>query len=338
MSGSWEEYILHDFPDRAIRHLLENRRNLAELVAAVAPEVAARFDFDRAELLKRDFLLEDWRRRESDLLFHVPYRTEDGEADEALICILIEHQSTPDSRMPLRLLLYSALYWDREWKAWEKDHRSGDPFRIRPVIPIVFHTGTTPWEYDRHLADLFDGPELFKTFAPQWPVLFWDLAAHSVDELVTSAGDWLKALAVIRAEKEDVKTYEDVLLKVVTGLEELANRDHVRWHDLLSFIFGWIVQRRPTDEFEPLSRCVLSAESDRKHKQELSEMSTIVKGSFVDLALQVRRDDIITILEQRFGSVPSEIREKINAVEDAEHLKACLISVLSLESIDDLKL
>ena len=31
-------------------------------------------------------------------------------------------QSSPDPRMPLRLLVYSALYWEREWKAWEQEH------------------------------------------------------------------------------------------------------------------------------------------------------------------------------------------------------------------------
>jgi hypothetical protein len=69
---------LHDFPDRAIRALQSMPAHLRELVQEVAPEIAPHLDFDRAEELKRDFPLPDWRRREADLLFHVPFRAEEG--------------------------------------------------------------------------------------------------------------------------------------------------------------------------------------------------------------------------------------------------------------------
>ena len=44
---------LHSFPDRAIRESLRHPDNLRELVEAVAPDLAAGFDFARAELLDR---------------------------------------------------------------------------------------------------------------------------------------------------------------------------------------------------------------------------------------------------------------------------------------------
>ncbi|HEX8199528.1 MAG TPA: hypothetical protein VF590_03510, partial [Isosphaeraceae bacterium] len=62
---------LRDFPDGAIRRLLSDPHNLRDLIADVAGELAAALDFDRTEPLDREFLLEDWRRRESDLLFRV---------------------------------------------------------------------------------------------------------------------------------------------------------------------------------------------------------------------------------------------------------------------------
>jgi len=68
------------------------------LVSAVLPEIASGFVFQRAELLDREFPLDDWRRRESDLLFRVPFRDGDTEL-ETLICLLLEHQSKPDPRI-----------------------------------------------------------------------------------------------------------------------------------------------------------------------------------------------------------------------------------------------
>jgi hypothetical protein len=99
---------LHDFPDRAIRRLLADPANLHDLIEAVLPELVERFDFTRVEEVGREFLLEDWRRRESDLLFRLPFRAPaDATEQWALVCVLIEHQSEADAAMPLRVLLYS---------------------------------------------------------------------------------------------------------------------------------------------------------------------------------------------------------------------------------------
>jgi hypothetical protein len=46
----YDDPPLHDFPDRAIRRLLENPGNLADLLAAAAPALAPHFDCNRAEL------------------------------------------------------------------------------------------------------------------------------------------------------------------------------------------------------------------------------------------------------------------------------------------------
>jgi hypothetical protein len=91
---------------------MELPHNLRDLLADALPEIAARFDFDHVETVPRTFLLDDWRRRESDLLFRLPFASQpDGEpARSALICLLIEHQSKPDPLMPLRTLLYAVLY------------------------------------------------------------------------------------------------------------------------------------------------------------------------------------------------------------------------------------
>jgi predicted transposase YdaD len=101
---------LHDFPDRATRSTLQDWRNLRDTVRDAAPEIAARLVFERAELVDRSFLLEDWRGRQSDLLYRIPFRSGEG---EVLVCLLLEHQSAPDARMPLRVLIYMVLYWER---------------------------------------------------------------------------------------------------------------------------------------------------------------------------------------------------------------------------------
>src|SRR5438067_2346855 len=105
----------HGFPDQAIRTLLEHPANLREQVEVSLPAIAVRLDFDRREVLHREFVLPDWRGREADLVFRIPYR---NTADRwVLLVLLLEHQSSADPVMPLRMLLTAALFWEREWKA-----------------------------------------------------------------------------------------------------------------------------------------------------------------------------------------------------------------------------
>jgi putative YhgA-like transposase len=163
----FDEPPLHDFPDRAIRRLLENPSNLRDLIAAVVPDLVDRFDFERLEILPRAFLLDDWRRRESDLLFRLPFRDDDS-APPVLVCLLIEHQSVADPVMPLRVLIYAMLYWQEEWRAWEDVRPRQDALRLSPILPVVFHTGPGTWQTNRELVELIVGPEALRAFAPRW--------------------------------------------------------------------------------------------------------------------------------------------------------------------------
>src|SRR6202007_2591228 len=92
-----------------------------------------------------------------------------------LVCILVEHQSSADPVMPLRLLLYAVFHWEKEWQTWEREHPRGEPLRLTPILPVVFHTGQRPWNTNRTLADLIAAGEC-QAWAPQWPTRFCDLA------------------------------------------------------------------------------------------------------------------------------------------------------------------
>lgn len=189
---------LHDFADRAMRKLLAHPEQLAEFLRLAVPDLADRFDCERARLLDREFPLPDWRRREADLFFEVPYRDEAGEVP-ALVAVLIEHQTADDPLTPLRTLIYSALYWDRVWKNWADAAQRAGPLRLPPVLPLVLHTGGRPWRAAREFAELFDGPAALLPFVPTWRPIYWELADHSADELLDAESALAQVLAVVRA-------------------------------------------------------------------------------------------------------------------------------------------
>jgi hypothetical protein len=171
----------HDLPDRVIRDALLQGENLRALIRANAPDLADQMDYSRVEVVQRPYFLDDWRQRENDLLLRLPFRDSDR---EILVCILLEHQSTVDQAMPLRLLLYAVFFWEQEWKQYEEHHERGVPLRLTPVLPVVLYTGAESWDSSRTLADLFDVPEAWRAWLPAWRMPLWDLSTHSAEELM----------------------------------------------------------------------------------------------------------------------------------------------------------
>src|SRR5436309_14718460 len=127
-----------DLPDRVIRQALRHPANLRAFLHQTVPALADGFDCDRCRLLDREFPLDDWRRREADLPFEIPYRAGTEEVP-ALVLVLIEHQSDTDPLLPLRLLYFAVAYWDKQWRHWESLARPRPALRLHPVLPLVLY-------------------------------------------------------------------------------------------------------------------------------------------------------------------------------------------------------
>src|ERR1700722_12973125 len=107
-----EEPPTRDFVDRCLRTMLTHPDTLKAVLTEVVPTLVGGFDFGRMREARRENFLGNWRSREADLLFEIPYRHADGER-WALVCVLLEHQTRTEWRVPLTTLIYATLYW--EW-------------------------------------------------------------------------------------------------------------------------------------------------------------------------------------------------------------------------------
>ncbi len=293
-------------------------------------------DFDRAEMERREILMEDWRKRECDLFFRVPFR--DG-AGWVLICLLLEHQSSPDPRIPLRTLVYAVSWWEREWKEWETAHDFRVPLRLTPVLPIVFYTGNTPWNASRELADLFpEIPEL-RAFVPQWPMLFWDLSTQDPSVLLSSASAWLRALAVVRTEEEDLATFEEAFREVCKGLDQLRGTEKMRALDLLWFVLSWATRRRPRREQQHLREILKQSVSEPQTREEVERMGSKLGLRWEDeIALRTMRRTLRVFLEGRFSTIPDDLVRQIEACQDEERLLAAIRQAGSITSLSEFRL
>ncbi len=95
--------------------------------------------------------------RHADMVWKAPFR------DSWLyVVFLFEAQSTVDWRMPVRILLETALVYEELAKDSEVQERR----KLPPVLPIVVYVGTKPWDAPTRLEEMLtDEAKAFLPFA-----------------------------------------------------------------------------------------------------------------------------------------------------------------------------
>jgi hypothetical protein len=336
---------LRDLPDRILRDSLQHPDNLRALVEAVVPDLAPGFDFSRLNPLEREFPLDDWRRRESDLAFEVPFRS-GAEARQALVFVLIEHQSGSDPWMPLRLLYAVVLYWERHWKRWEDAAAPKPSVALPPVLPIVLHTGLRPWDTHRSIRELMaDLPELHP-FVPAWQPLFWHLRDHTPEQLLSSTREWLHVLGVLRARDEAAERFAQVFAEAVRQLQPLCHTDHRRWYDLLRILLTWVAWRRPRPERQALTDLAAASQTEAARQVEIEQMSSQLGQTLEEwmqereqlAELRTTRRLLVALLTDRFGQLPEDLAGRIEASADLERLQAAVRGVYRIRGLEELQL
>jgi predicted transposase/invertase (TIGR01784 family) len=87
-----------------------------------------------------------------DLLYSVKWNNQTG-----YISILIEHQSTPDKSMPLRIQKYMLRICDEY-------HTRNPDSKLPPIYPLLVYTGKTKYTVPLSFWEMFSEPELAKQY------------------------------------------------------------------------------------------------------------------------------------------------------------------------------
>ncbi len=323
----------HDFPDRAIRDILSHPDNMRELLSRVIPELVALLDFARRQEVSPTFLLDDYRERESDLLFEVPFLN-GTDRPPLLICLLIEHQSSVDDVMPLRLLFYAVSYWEKQWRQWASSHARGQRLRLTPVVPVVFYTGSQSWDGYQTLDELFETIEPLQVCIPKWKTWLCDLTTFDPGELVQRSEAFWQAMAVVRSEQAAREEFFKILKEALNHLEPVAEQDRPRWDQLQKLVLYWTFYRRSKKDREQALTLVRSTQTGVLFRQEIEAMAKQIEMSYEQeiileskkkgreeaMAEVVERDRHILqkILLRRFGAIPEMVQQKIAAADETK--------------------
>lgn len=321
-----------EIPDRMIRRSLENPANLRDFLRFAVPQLADGFDFAGLEPLGREFFSDDWRLREADLLFEIPYRAE-GVTTPALVCLMLEHQSDSDPLVPLRTLVTVAGYWEKCWRQWAELKRPRPEFRLPPVLPIVLYTADRPWGSNKSIRDLLGEPAAFHPHAPTWTPIFWNLADVSPESLL-AGGAWMQFLAIMRVSDVDAEAFVPIFREAMRHLSPME--EHVRWSELLRMVIQYSLWRRSAEERDELVR--IAAEEHPSQREEVGAMAqTAAEELMARGELEALKGALLAVLRSRFEELPSELVEQINVANDPARLTSAVVRASQIAQPTDLQ-
>ncbi|MGF1582726.1 MAG: Rpn family recombination-promoting nuclease/putative transposase [Gemmataceae bacterium] len=352
---------VRDYADQTIRATLQHPEHLRAVLEHTVPDLAANFQVDEATLLGRDFFTEDWRGREADLPFEIPYRS-GNQSQKTLVVVLIEHQSQTDQFMPLRMLYFAIVYWDKCWREWAGQPAPRDKFLLPPVLPIVFYTADREWGSSRTIVDLLGPPNELHRFAPEWEPIFWNLSNETPDGLLNSENPWLQCMAVIRSRDEAFEEFRRIFLKMLEKMQALLSVDRPRGAELLQMALTWTSASRIDQERQELSEQVQQTKFEAAFTEEVKDMATkaamtlaeivaqettervtkevtekVTKAVSQAVTLRNKKESIKEALETRFGPLDTQITEQIDRIEDVVQLRDLFRQAVTIETLENLK-
>ncbi|MSR46623.1 MAG: hypothetical protein EXS13_06115 [Planctomycetes bacterium] len=322
----------HNSHDALVRTIFGLPQHAASELRAVLPAaLLAQLDLDSLTRVEASFVDEALRSSAADLLYRVLLR--DGRL--ALVYLLIEHQSTFDPRMPLRLLGYLTRIWERHAREHPEDPK------LPPIVPIVIHHGPRPWPGSRRFGEALlarlpgfdirdsrdpaDGVIRSDVLPLDFGFIVDDLALLQDPELLGRGRDTIAKLTwlALRNGRASARFFE-LMVDAIRSLEaDLRGPEAVpALAALASYVCRWIdapisaVERTIAESLPPASRSDFMNMIDQWIEK--GRLAGLQKGRVegrtegrTEGELAARRESLLAILESRFGTVDAIWRERI---------------------------
>ncbi len=169
--------------DLGYKHILSHKKNFIEFLKSfVKKDWVNLIEEENVILIDKEFILEDFKEEEADLVYKVNI---DGK--DIIFYVLLELQSSVDFRMPIRLLMYMTEIWRDELKNTEENIKKRKGYRLPAIIPVVLYNGKNNWTAARNFKEVLNGYELFEENIIDFRYLLFDINRMDKEELIEIA-------------------------------------------------------------------------------------------------------------------------------------------------------
>ncbi|MBX9577546.1 MAG: Rpn family recombination-promoting nuclease/putative transposase [Chthoniobacterales bacterium] len=267
MNKQSEDQKLFKAHDRYFRGAMDDPDVAMSCIRAhLPPEIVAQIDINSLQLMKGSFIEGNLREKITDVLYKA---TIDGEA--GYIYFLIEHQSTPDPFMPLRLHHYILQIIERDLTQQKKSEnfKNSDAKKSKKlpklplVVPHVIYNGQSDYSCSTDIFDLFHDPEKARKVFLQ-PFGLTVLKDIKDDQLKKESLIGMVELLLKHASARDMVSLINEVLGGILQTFEILNKPKL-FYSSISYLFetqeGNMSKKEINEEFE---RLILPANTKTK--------------------------------------------------------------------------
>ena len=327
---------IREFADRGVIWLFGRPEHVRDLIALIDAELASSFDWNRAERINRSLISRDLEKQESDVIYLAPYRDRSG---EALVYLLLEHQSQPHPAMGYKLLGYMKELWD----AFDRNRpkRNRERGGLPPIVPIIFYTGGRRWLLPQTLEVVPNAPDALRRFGLRFEPAVLSLRERPPEAFTGSTV--AAALRVLREAEAPTERLRKALSAAIIELERYATGQPASWREVIHFLLLLVRHKRKPAEREALYQIVTESvarprrttvrtiiKTDAQELIEQGEAQGIIKGIERGI-LQGERKTLRRQLEVKFGPLPDDLLARIDQAGEAE-FEEMAVKILTAQS------
>ena len=197
--------------DSYIKSILSDIGLAKSLMEAHLPQsIVNRMDLDSVQLTNKSFVSEELKNFHSDVIYQCTLDKQQG-----YIYYLLEHQSTPDRWLPLRLAEYNIQLM--------RQHINQGHKTLPIIINEVIYAGTTsPYNQPIDIFELFDDPALAKEIMQQ-PAKLTDLTIKTQEELLKEGRAGLFEVLMKQGIQKDDLNWENWIKDNITVFHSIIN-------------------------------------------------------------------------------------------------------------------
>lgn len=277
--------------DHAYKLLFSHPRMVEDLLRGFVREPwVAQLDFASLQPVGGHYISEDLREREDDAIWRVRWGP-----NWLYVYLLLEFQSTVDTFMAVRILVYVGLLYQDLIKAKALTPAG----KLPPVLPIVLYNGKQTWQAAQEVAELIDSvPGGLERYRPRLQYLLIDEGRFQEEELVG-----LRNLAAALFRLENSRTPRDIERVLATLIEWLSTPEQ---SELRRAFTVWLKRvllpaRLPNVELPFLN--------------DLREMRAMLAERVIEWTEQWKHEGqarlLLHLLERKFGPLAPEYRQRI---------------------------
>jgi hypothetical protein len=306
-----------------------------ELVSVLPPALVERLDWATLRAEPGSFASMGEGKRHADVLLSVGVRG----GGEVLVYVLLEHQSTADHWMVLRLLRYLV----RIWEHWLRKHPEAG--RLPAVVPVVVSHDPQGWRAPVGLEEVLDvDAATLKALRPHLPLfrmVLDDLTGATDDELRRRAASALARVVLgLLKHARDFGTFYDHMARWVDALGEMhaAPGGAEAFMSVLRYIYLVNDQVPPDRVAERLGRLLGEGAKEAyvTYGEQLIQQG-LERGLEQGLEQGLQRGQVKLLrkqLEHRFGALSEGTLERLEAAGEQD-LDRWAERVLTARTLDE---